>query len=106
MIEKIKRLAKQYSAEFIEVRHHLHANPELSYQEFETSKFIQDKLAEFRIPCEVKATTGVVALIKGKDPESRVFAIRADIDALPIAEENDVSYKSTKKGIMHACGHD
>ncbi len=106
MIDKIRKLAKEYSAEFIEIRHHLHANPELSYQEFETSKFIQNKLAEFGIPYEVKATTGVVGIIKGKDPDSRVFAIRADIDALPILEENDVPYKSTKKGIMHACGHD
>ena len=106
MIEKIKGLAKQYSKEFIAIRHHLHANPELSYQEFETSKFIQNKLAEFRIPYEVKATTGVLGIIKGKNPDSRVFAIRADIDALPISEENDVPYRSTKKGIMHACGHD
>ena len=106
MIDKIKKLAKEYSTEFIEIRHHLHANPELSYQEFETSKFIQDKLKEFGIPHEVKATTGVVGLIKGKNPGSRVFAIRADIDALPILEENNVPYKSTKKGIMHACGHD
>ena len=106
MRDKIKKLAKEYSEEFIAVRHHLHANPELSYQEFETSKFIQNKLAEFGIPYEIKATTGVVGLIKGKDPDSRVFAIRADIDALPILEENDVPYKSAKKGIMHACGHD
>ncbi|HEX6169409.1 MAG TPA: M20 family metallopeptidase [Chitinophagaceae bacterium] len=106
MRNKIKKLAKEYSAEFISIRHHLHANPELSYQEFETSKFIQSKLGEFGIPYEVKATTGVVGLIKGKDPDSRVFAIRADIDALPILEENDVPYRSTRKGIMHACGHD
>jgi len=106
MIDKIKKLAKEYSPEFVEIRHHLHANPELSYQEFETSEFIQGNLKEFGIPYEVKATTGVVGLIKGKNPDSRVFAIRADIDALPILEENDVPYKSTKKGIMHACGHD
>jgi hippurate hydrolase len=106
MIDKIKKLAKEYSSEFIAIRHYLHANPELSYQEFETSKFIQNKLAEFGIPYEVKATTGIVGLIKGKNPDSRVFAIRADIDALPILEENDVPYRSTKKGIMHACGHD
>jgi amidohydrolase len=106
MIEQIKQLAKKYSPEFIAIRHHLHANPELSYQEFETSKFIQGKLNEFGIPFEIKATTGVVGLIKGKNPSSRTFAIRADIDALPILEENDVPYKSTKKGIMHACGHD
>ena len=106
MIEKIKKLAKEYSEEFIAIRHHLHANPELSYQEFETSKFIQRKLGELGIPYEVKATTGVVGLIKGKNPGTRVFAIRADIDALPIIEENDVPYKSKKNGIMHACGHD
>ena len=106
MIDKIKKLAKEYSQEFIAIRHHLHANPELSYQEFETSKFIQGKLKEFGISYEVKATTGVVGLIKGKNPDSRVFAIRADIDALPILEENNVPYKSIKKGIMHACGHD
>lgn len=106
MMEKIKKLAKDYSKEFIEIRRHLHANPELSYQEFETSKFIQNKLNEFGIPFEIKATTGVLGLIKGKNPESRIFAIRADMDALPINEENEVPYKSTKKGIMHACGHD
>jgi hippurate hydrolase len=106
MIDKIKKLAKDYSEEFIAIRHHLHANPELSYQEFETSKLIQEKLKEFGIPYEVKATTGVVGLIKAKNPDSRVFAIRADIDALPIHEENKVPYKSVKKGIMHACGHD
>ena len=106
MKDKIKKLAKEFAPEFIQVRHHLHANPELSYQEFETSKFIQNKLTEFGIPFETKATTGVVALLEGKNPESRVFAIRADIDALPILEENDIPYKSKKQGIMHACGHD
>ena len=104
--QKIKELAKQYASEFIEVRRHLHAYPELSYQEFETSKFIQQKLAEFNIPFEVKATTGVIGLIKGKNPDSRIVALRADMDALPITEENNVSYKSTKQGLMHACGHD
>jgi amidohydrolase len=104
--QKIKDLAKQYAQGFIEVRRHLHAHPELSYQEFETSKFVQQKLTEYAIPFEIKATTGVVGLIKGKNPESRVVALRADLDALPIQEQNDVPYKSTNKGIMHACGHD
>ena len=106
MIEKIKSLAKKYSPEFIEVRHHLHAHPELSYQEFETSKFVQNKLAELGIPFEVIAITGVVGLIKGKNPEKRIIALRADMDALPIKEENDVPYKSKNEGVMHACGHD
>lgn len=106
MLEKIKSLAKKYYPEFVEIRHHLHAHPELSYQEFETSKFIQGKLKEFGIPFEVKATTGVVGLIKGKNADKRIVALRADMDALPIKEENDVPYKSTNPGVMHACGHD
>ncbi len=104
--QKIKALAKQYAPEFIEVRHYLHAHPELSYQEFETSKFIQKKLASYNIPYEIKATTGVIGLIKGRNPESRIIALRADMDALPIEEKNEVAYKSTRPGIMHACGHD
>ncbi|HMU45792.1 MAG TPA: M20 family metallopeptidase [Chitinophagaceae bacterium] len=106
MQEKIKELAKKYAPEFIEVRHHLHAHPELSYQEFETSKFVQNKLKEFGILFEIKATTGVVGLIKGKNSDKRVVALRADMDALPIKEENEVSYKSKNEGVMHACGHD
>ena len=104
--QKIKELASAYANEFIEIRHHLHAHPELSYQEFETSKFIQQKLKEYDIPFEIKATTGVIGLIKGKNPDSRIVALRADMDALPIKEENDVPYRSTKEGVMHACGHD
>jgi amidohydrolase len=106
MHSTIKELAKKYAPEFIEVRHHLHANPELSYQEFETSKFVQSKLKELGIPFEVKATTGVVGLIKGKNPGKRIIALRADMDALPIKEENDIPYKSKNEGVMHACGHD
>jgi hippurate hydrolase len=106
MQSKIKSLAKKYSPEFIEIRHHLHSHPELSYQEFKTSEFVQKKLKEFGIPFEIKATTGVVGLIKGKNPESRVIALRADMDALPIREENDIPYKSKNEGVMHACGHD
>ncbi|MBN8675723.1 MAG: amidohydrolase [Chitinophagales bacterium] len=104
--EKIKALAKQYAPEFIDIRHHLHAHPELSYQEYETSKFVQDKLFELGIPFDIKATTGVIGLIKGRNPNSRVIALRADMDALPIQEENEVPYKSTHDGVMHACGHD
>ena len=89
MHTKIKSLAKKYFPEFLDIRHHLHAHPELSYQEFDTSKFVQNKLKELGIPCEVKATTGVVGLIKGKNPDKRIIALRADMDALPIKEEND-----------------
>lgn len=104
--EKIKTLAQQYAGEFTEVRRHLHAHPELSYQEHATSAFIQQKLQSFGIPYTVKATTGVVGLIEGKNPQSRVIALRGDMDALPIREENDVPYRSVNEGVMHACGHD
>lgn len=106
MQEKIKSLAQAYFPEFVAIRHHLHAHPELSYQEFETSKFVQNKLQEIGIPFEIKASTGVVGLIKGKNPEKRIIALRADMDALPIQEENDIPYKSKTDGVMHACGHD
>jgi len=104
--EKIQALASQYAAEFIQIRHHIHANPELSFKEFNTSKLVQQKLTEWGIPFEVIATTGVVGLIKGKNPDKKVIALRADMDALPILEENDVPYKSVNDGVMHACGHD
>jgi len=106
MHEKIKVLAKKYAPEFIAVRQHLHAHPELSYQEFETSKYVQSRLKDCGIPFETKATTGVVGLIKGKNPDKRTIALRADMDALPIKEENDVPYRSKNEGVMHACGHD
>ncbi|WP_026309522.1 M20 metallopeptidase family protein [Niabella aurantiaca] len=106
MIDEIQLLAKQYAPEMIEVRRYLHAHPELSYQEFETSKYIQKQLTALGIPFEVKAITGVVGLLKGKNPEKRVIALRADMDALPIQELNDVSYRSVNDQVMHACGHD
>jgi hippurate hydrolase len=104
--QKIKALAQEYAGEFVEVRRHLHAHPELSYQEFETSAFVQQKLQSWGIPFEVKATTGLVGVIQGRNPNSRVIALRADMDALPILEENEVPYCSQNKGVMHACGHD
>lgn len=106
MIKTIRSLAKSYAPEFIHVRRHLHSNPELSYEEYETSKFIQNKLAEWGIPFEIKAKTGVIGLLQGKNPDKRIIALRADMDALPITEANDVEYKSQHEGIMHACGHD
>ena len=104
--EKIKTLARNYKEEFIAIRRHIHAHPELSYIEFETSKYVQEKLKSYHIGFEVLATTGVVGLIKGKNPDSRIVALRADMDALPILEENEEDYISKNKGVMHACGHD
>ena len=107
MIDQIRKsLAREYAPDCIAIRRHLHANPELSYQEFETSKFVQSKLTEYGIPFQVLADTGVVGLIEGLDPKSRIVALRADMDALPIQEENEIPYKSTNPGVMHACGHD
>jgi amidohydrolase len=105
--DKIKSLAKAYKEEVIETRRHLHANPELSYVEFKTSAFVEERLRSLGITkIEKKATTGWSALIEGKNPGKKVVALRADMDALPIIEANDVPYKSTNEGVMHACGHD
>ena len=104
--DKIKQLASKYANEFIDVRHYLHAHPELSFSEFETSEFVQEKLKSWGIEYNIMATTGVVGIIKGKNPNEKVIALRADMDALPIKELNDVEYRSKNVGVMHACGHD
>ena len=106
MLERIQALAKQIAPQVIEWRRHLHAHPELSYQEFQTSAFVQEKLKQLDIPFQVMSTTGVVGLIEGKNPDSRIVALRADMDALPITEETALPYKSMNEGVMHACGHD
>lgn len=106
MLKRIQAQAKQIAPQVIEWRRHLHAHPELSYQEFQTSAFVQEKLKQMDIPYEVMSTTGVVGLIRGKDPDSRIVALRADMDALPITEETALPYKSMNEGVMHACGHD
>ncbi len=98
-LTRIRFLAKKYHQQFIAIRRHLHAHPELSYEEFETSKFIQAKLFDWGIPFEIKATTGVVGLIRSKNAESRIIALRGDMDALPIQEENEVDYRSLNKGV-------
>ena len=107
MIELIKQKAEQYFPEIQAIRHHIHSNPELSFKEFETAKFISEKLTEFGIEHKTGvAGTGIVALIKGKNPDKKCIALRADMDALPILEANDIPYKSKNEGVMHACGHD
>ncbi len=107
LIDKIKCLAKEYYKEIVQIRRHLHQYPELSFEEIETSRFIAQKLENFGISHEHGvAGNGVVGLIKGKNPSNRVLALRGDMDALPIKEENNIPYKSKKEGIMHACGHD
>lgn len=105
--DRIKLLASEYKTEIIANRRHIHFNPEFSFEEYETLAFVQAKLRDIGVTdFEVKANTGLVALIKGKNPDKKTIALRADMDALPIIEQNEVSYKSTKPGLMHACGHD
>src|SRR5258708_39890056 len=104
--DKIKELALKYANEFIEVRHHLHAHPELSFSEFETSGFVQEKLKSWNIECKVMAATGVVGVMKGKNPDEKIIALRADMDALPIKELNEIKYRSINDGVIHACGNE
>jgi amidohydrolase len=104
--EDIKFLSKQIFPEVVANRRHLHANPEISFEEFETSLFVQKKLDEIGIPWEVMANTGVVAHLKGNLPSDKTIALRADMDALPIHEVAGREYGSKNAGKMHACGHD
>lgn len=106
LLEKIKSLSLQYRQEVVTFRRHLHAHPELSYEEFNTVKYVDEHLKSFGIQTKSVATTGLIAEIKGKNPEKKTVALRADMDALPIVETNNVPYKSTNVGVMHACGHD
>lgn len=104
---KIKQLAADFLPRAIEFRHHLHSIAELSFEEFETSKFIAERLSEAGIPFTKVATTGLIARLEGTAAASdEVVVLRADIDALPIVEAVDVPFKSVNEGVMHACGHD
>ena len=105
--QKIKSLSETYFKEIVSVRREIHSNPELSFEEYETSALVAEKLEQFGIEYRSGiAKTGIVGLIKGNNSERRTIALRADMDALPISELNEVSYKSKNQGKMHACGHD
>ncbi len=107
LVNKIKKLSSSKLEQVRKIRHHLHAHPELSFQEFETAKFVARQLQELGLePTTGIANTGLSVEIKGKNPDSKMTLLRADMDALPITEENDVPYKSKNIGVMHACGHD
>lgn len=107
MIEKIKALAHKYHPEVITHRRHLHAYPELSFQEYETAKYVQAVLEGYGLEPQIEVVkTGLVVLIEGQEPSKNVVALRADLDALPITEKNTVPYRSKNEGVMHACGHD
>ena len=105
LISRIQQLAAAHAADTVAVRRHLHAHPELSFQETNTAAFVTKELQKLGLQPRAIANTGVVALIEGR-PGGPTVALRADMDALPIIEANDVPYKSTTPGVMHACGHD
>jgi len=103
---RILAAARNGLATSVAHRRHLHAHPELSFKETETQRYIARQLDELNIPYKEIAGTGLLAEISGGGGNGPTVALRADIDALPITEQNEVPYKSTKAGIMHACGHD
>jgi amidohydrolase len=104
---RIKRLAKGYLKEVTQIRRHLHEHPELSGKEIKTAHYISGLLKEWGIPHKSGiAGHGIVGIIKGEKPGGRTIALRADMDALPVREANQVPYASKSRGIMHACGHD
>jgi len=104
--QRIQELAKSYFQDTVNNRRFLHQNPELSFEEFNTSAFVKQILTDLEIPYETMANTGVVAIIKGELPSNKVLALRGDMDALPITEVEGRSYGSNNVGVMHACGHD
>ena len=107
MINKIKQLAESIFDEIVFIRRYLHKNPELSFKEHKTSAYIKSVLSTWDIPfTEDIADTGILVLLRGNNPNLKTIALRADFDALPIVEANEVDYCSVNNGVMHACGHD
>ena len=104
--EPVRSRAQAIVPDLIRWRRHLHQNPELSFEEHETSRFVTENLSEIPgIEIAHPAGTSVVGTLRGSRG-GRILAIRADMDALPITEESEVPFRSTRKGAMHACGHD
>lgn len=107
LLDKIKSLSQSLHQQTIGYRHHIHANPELSFQETETAKYVLDQLKKIGLSVKTGiAGNGMEAIIEGKNPSKKTVALRADMDALPIIEQSDKPYKSKNEGVMHACGHD
>lgn len=107
MIEEIKEIVSSYFNEIVKIRRHIHKHPELSFNEYKTSAYIKSVLTSWDIPfSENIADTGIVVLLEGNNCNLKIIAFRADFDALPILEENNIDYCSLNEGVMHACGHD
>lgn len=105
MQKTIEELSRKYYNELVEIFEHLHTNPELSFQEIKTSEFICNKLSELNIPYKKYANTGIVGVIEG-GKKGKNIGLRADMDALPVNEDESHQCCSANKGVMHACGHD
>jgi amidohydrolase len=102
----LEPLLRSVAADVVEWRRHLHCHPELSFQEYETAQFVHEKLQSFGgLEISRPTKTSVVARLVGNAP-GKVLAMRADMDALPLQEENTLEYMSQNPGVMHACGHD
>ncbi|MBK3519032.1 M20 metallopeptidase family protein [Carboxylicivirga marina] len=107
MQSRIKEITKQYLKDIIDIRRHLHQNPELSFEEHQTSAYIQEQLKKMDIPFKAGfVKTGIIGYLKGKNPDKKTIALRADMDALPIQESGNLEFTSRNEGVMHACGHD
>lgn len=105
--KQILALAQKYNNQIIEYRRHIHANPELSFEEEKTAAFVSEKLTQMGIEHKTGiAKHGILAVIKGGKGLGKTIALRADMDALPVTEDNNLPYKSKNNGVMHACGHD
>ena len=102
---KIRKLAEKYKEQVIAWRREFHENPELSWEEVRTAERVQKELVKMNIEVRRVVNTGILGILEGDKP-GKTVALRADMDALPIKEANDVSYKSKHEGVMHACGHD
>jgi len=107
MKAKIQKLTTKYFDYVVDCYHHLHSHPELSFEEYETSRFIQKELRKMGIPFRAGiAGTGILGKIEGLNPHKKIIALRADMDALPVCELVDIPWKSLTENVMHACGHD
>jgi len=107
MKEKLQKLTEKYSDYASRCYRHIHAHPELSFQEEQTAQFVAKELTDMQIPFRSGiGGYGILGRIEGKNPNKKIIALRADMDALPIDEETDIPWKSTCKNVMHACGHD
>ncbi len=107
MKNKIKELTQQYKGDVIAYYRHFHAHPELSFEEYETARFICAELQNMKIPYRSGiGGNGILARIEGLNPLKKVIALRADMDALPVCETNELPWKSGNENVMHACGHD